>query len=177
MHHFSPRNVVAGLPTFCVYLVLTSTCCAAEDVAMVSKKATRNDVTVEVKVPAHCAVGKPLPITITVKNDTAAPLLIRDTGVVPGCIVGLINTRSREKAAYTTYGKNTVGDRDRQYMSHVFFRVLEPGEEHEWKLDLSQCFVLESATYSASIDANFSSPKTGELHTIKVDGVQFEAAK
>lgn len=164
MHSFQQRIFLIGL----FGLVLAnSSCQKLQNEKIMKTSSKKNDVTVEVSVPATVPTGQPVEMLVNITN--AGPGSVFYMPWIRALGIHLVDSNNT-MPELTPRGKSGV-DSVIDYginSATPTLAELKPGGHREWRVDLSALFILKPGKYRVSVKPEFSLFVPGEEHLFKI---------
>ncbi len=120
----------------------------AEESTMIKEKVSKQNITLNLALPKQVPAARVVLLEAELHNSSKEKVYFGGKSIYTELEIKVIDNSGRP-VALTDLGKREMGG-DNEYVRYVG-TVLEPGQAHFWKLDLSSLFLLNSGTYRVSI--------------------------
>jgi len=140
--------------------------------AMPSRSVHVKGVILEVLVPRAARAEAPLQMTVTLVNESSAPVVCGDFGDVPDCRISIVDPSTGKACPLTDRGRYYFGG-DAPRAGYAL-GALKPGELRSWTMDLRKYFVLLKGQYELSLAMTMNPHEPSQSFDITVPSVQLD---
>jgi len=174
-----PRRWNLGVPAFLLLAAASCFMYAANNIRtggdkMSSVSNEDGGAVVALSIPATCRLGKPVILSLTIRNKGDARIVSGDYGYMPECRMELLDRDTQRAVEPTTEGKQFFGSRKDGSYAEV---PLERGSERAWDIDLRRYFPLREGKFSLSVKVVLRKGEPEREFVVKAESLPFEIRK
>jgi hypothetical protein len=152
-----------------ILIVICASCYTPQSKDTIQMSSTKNGIQFKVAIPAAVQTGEEIGMVVKLTNPTAQTIYygersgVRELG---------IRVRDSKQASpeLTALGKINIGEDGSRNMSFYRIEALDPGQSHEWHVDLNALFKFTPGTYLVSTSIKLNDQL--DPFVISVDGVK-----